>query len=629
MPKVGMHIVGPDARPQDKAHSDYEQWSSMRSAVVSYGKRAGTIRKDGSGSGSTVSPDSEAVEGITDFIDDLLPAPYDFESLASLHENSSALRQNVDAMMTNIDAFGHSFTPTIDFDNPDIDEVIKNTMIREKLDTIGKTDLMLLTPDDWESIEPTPEAVEARRELWSKISSIEKGVVKSYFESLNPLCPFSELRTETRQGIEIMGNAGWEIIREEPEDVTSKIKEVYYVSFINMWLMKADRKTTTSKVIVRKDDVNFEEIEVDRYFRRFVKNTAQGKVYFKQMGDPRILSRHSGIFYDTIEEMEAEEEGDSRPANELLHWKVNAPNSSYGIPRWVGALLSVMGSRASEEVNFLYFDNKAIPPMVLMVSGGRLAESSVERIQTHLEEQIKGRKNFHKIMVIEALPADAEVDAGGEIEHSGKMRMELRPLVKEMQNDGLFQTYDANNIMKVGRSFRQPSILTGDTRDMNRSTSDTAKALGEEQVYEPQRNIFDSRMDRDFLTTARIHFWKYKSNAPVQRIPNDLVANATKSLREGAITPNECRIILSDAFSMELPRRPEDWANMPPKISQQQARTPKPEAASSGSSPEPELTLAQKVSQGMSLIRRSIEDGIEDAKDDLFNKELLESGDDI
>jgi len=58
--------------------------------------------------------------------------PYDPETLAVLHENSSALRPNVDAYVTNIEAFGHRLEPVIDLDAGDADVRIANAMIVER-----------------------------------------------------------------------------------------------------------------------------------------------------------------------------------------------------------------------------------------------------------------------------------------------------------------------------------------------------------------------------------------------------------------------------------------------------------------------------------------------------------------
>jgi PBSX family phage portal protein len=319
---------------------------------------------------------------------------------------------------------------------------------------------------------------------------------------------------------------------------------------------------------VRRDAVNYENIQVQRFFRRFVRITGIVRIYYKEMGDPRTVSRMTGRYYESVEHLKADEGETAQPANELMHWKIPSQMSPYGTPRWIGALLSVLGSRAAEEVNFLYFDNKAIPPMILMVSGGRLVDDSVTKIESYFQERLKGRENFHKIMVIEALPTGA---SDGEGDPSGRMKMELQPLMGQMQKDQMFGEYDASNTLKIGRAFRLPSILTGETRDMNRSTSETAKALAEEQIYQPARDVFDAVMDRIVLPNQGTRFWRFKTGAPVQRIPADLVSQAMACLGGGAITPNEARALLSDAFSRDLIHRSEDWANIPPALAAQAA----------------------------------------------------------
>jgi capsid portal protein len=138
-----------------------------------------------------------------------------------------------------------------------------------------------------------------------------------------------------------------------------------------------------------------------------------------------------------------------------------SPRSAYGVPRWVGNLLAVLGSRQAEEINFLYFENKSVPPLAILVSGGRLSAQSIPRIEDFIENHIRGKRNFHKILILEAEPAGGS----GGIEHSGRLKVELRPLTSAQQNDALFQNYDERNIDKVRQSFRLPRMLRGDIRD--------------------------------------------------------------------------------------------------------------------------------------------------------------------
>ena len=90
-------------------------------------------------------------------------------------------------------------------------------------------------------------------------------------------------------------------------------------------------------------------------------------VYFKSFGDPRVISRSTGRVFSDIAALKAAKPDDG-PATELLHFAIHSPRSPYGVPRWVGTLLCVLGSRQMEEVNFLYFENKSVPPMALLLS---------------------------------------------------------------------------------------------------------------------------------------------------------------------------------------------------------------------------------------------------------------------
>src|SRR5262249_62103184 len=129
------------------------------------------------------------------------------------------------------------------------------------------------------------------------------------------------------------------------------------------------------------------------------------------------------------------------PATETLHFTVPSTGPPYGVPRWIGALLSVLGSREMEEVNYLYFSNKSVPPLALLVSGGRLSDASVPRIERHIQENLKGKDGFHKILILEA-DGGATGDA--------KAKIQLVPLTQAQQGDQLFGAYDSANIDKVG-----------------------------------------------------------------------------------------------------------------------------------------------------------------------------------
>lgn len=578
--RLGMRVVGPAFGP-DTGTDQSEQWEGVRQTIARLAKRMNIPSDEERVPAPRVrgrtkiakqdreppaaSAEDDDLEGATqtDFIDDVMIPPFDLEALCMLYENSGALRRNIDAMVTNVDGFGQRFEPVLDFSSPDINDQIRDIKLREELE--GIDDLLEVSAATLESKAPSLEEVESTKNLWSMLANVEKGRLESFFAFVNPLTTFTKLRKSTRQDMELLGNAGWEVIRKNNEDPTSKITDIYHVPFVNVRLIRADSKPTLVKVRIRKDPIHYDEVEVYRHFRRYVRIVGSTRTYYKDFGDERIVSRTTGRYYTSIGDLQEEEGSGAKPAHELFHWQIRSPKSAYGVPRWMGELIAVLGNRASEEVNLLYFDNKAIPPMVLLVSGGRVSESSVERIASYIEDRVRGRQNFHKILILEAVPAGEDVDSG-DLEHSGRMRIELKPLMKELPQDALFQTYDSNNQIKIGRAFRLPQILTGDHRDQNRATAEVSKAMAEEQVFQPERDDFDSVINRHFLPSLLIHFWCFRTQAPVQRFPDSLIENVRKSLMSGSITPNEARKLIADAFSIDLPFRNEDWAKSPPNV---------------------------------------------------------------
>jgi PBSX family phage portal protein len=276
------------------------------------------------------------------------------------------------------------------------------------------------------------------------------------------------------------------------------------------------------------------------------------QVFFKAFGDPRVLSKRSGKVFPSVEALRRTD-ADDGPATELLHFAIQSPRSPYGVPRWVGALLAVLGSRQMEEVNYLYFENKSVPPLALLISGGRLSESSVPRIERFIEENLKGKANFHKILILEA--------EGGQGENRAKI--ELRPLTEAQQQDALFQVYDERNIDKVGGAFRLPRLLRGESKDFNRATAESALRFAEDQVFQPERDEFDYLINRKLLADMGIRFWRFRSQTPVTRDPERMTAMVERLVRVGVLTPEEGRFLAGDIFNREFRKIGDDWTKRP------------------------------------------------------------------
>lgn len=493
--------------------------------------------------------------------------PYPPDALNTLLEHSGALRQNVDAMVANIDSFGYRFEPVLDLEADDADEEIASLLLLEAAEAAAESvdrmggDVAAIVADPQRQLpEPTPEQVEQRKKELREQMRFEKRHVAQFFESCCLEYSFVTLRRRTRQDIEVEGNGYWEVTRSED----GEIAQFDHVPAFTMRMRALDREPTQIVARVPTADFDWQDIHTRKRFRRFVQVFEGRTVVFKEFGDPRLISRKDGrVFATPFDAAVAEKEDPADGlATEILHFKVHSSKTPYGVPRWIGNLLSVLGSRQAEEVNYMYFENKSVPPLAVLVSGGRISESSVQRIKEFIENDIKGKKNFHKLLVLEAEGQELGSNPLG----GGKMRIDLKPLTAAQHNDALFQNYDERNIDKVGQSFRLPRMLRGDIRDFNRATAEAAVEFAEAQVFGPERDEFDFTINRRILPLLGIRFWKFKSNSPATRNPVDLSDMISKLVNANVMTPQEAREEAGNVFNREFKKVSAPWVRQPVQL---------------------------------------------------------------
>ncbi|MGE5787432.1 MAG: phage portal protein, partial [Myxococcales bacterium] len=170
-------------------------------------------------------------------------------------------------------------------------------------------------------------------------------------------------------------------------------------------------------------------------------------------------------------------------------------------------------------------------------------------------ENLKGKANFHKILILEA-------DGAGTGD-GGRAKIELHPLTEAQQKDALFAQYDERNIDKVGSSFRLPRILRGETKELNRATADAALRFAEDQVFQPERDEFDFLMNRRILSDLGIRFWHFRTQTASPRDPERLAEMVERLVRVGVLTPEEARALAGDVFNREFRKLGDDWTKRP------------------------------------------------------------------
>lgn len=479
----------------------------------------------------------------------VIAPPYDPALLLRLWENSGLLNPNVESYMTNIESLGHRLEPMFDFDAQGVKDQIREAMWAEE------GDLDVPFPDD-PAVDKVLEGLRVR-------SQMEKVRFNCFIESVNPEGSFVTLRRTTRQDLEITGNAYWEVLRNKK----GQIARFVHVPSLHMRLTRASSEPTEVTDRAPVGLTGWDKVKQFRFFRRFAqiinnRSTDNPFTWFKEFGDPRVLNRRTGVFYADMKEFKAKAGPGDTPATEIIHFKLRRPGESYGVPRWIGNLLAIMGSRAADEVNYDYFDNKAIPPMALLVSGGRIGQDDVNKIEKYIHNNIRGRSNFHKILLIEAQPPETSQMAGQAVQP----KLTFERLMDQQQGDALFQKYDERNMEKIGNSFRLPRLMRGDIRDFNRATAQAALRFVEDQVFQPERNEFDAAFNRRVLPELDIRLWKFRSNGHQTRDPDTVAEIAAKLVRNGVLKPNEARTLVSDVLPQDFEPVDEQWAKIPPQI---------------------------------------------------------------
>jgi PBSX family phage portal protein len=509
-----------------------------------------------------------------------LAPPYDPEAMCLLVEHSNSLRQNVDAYATNIDGFGFRFDPVIDFEAEDARDKVRDTLMLERLAALEAGTLAEGT-----NVAPTVDEANARFDELRQHSRVERARLEAFFDFACFDHSFVDLRRRTRQDLEVTGNAFWEVLRDGKGDLARFV----YVPSYTVRLLPLARDPVEVRERVRVSPVTFDTVSARRRLRRYVQIQGSERAFFKSFGDPRVISRNTGAAFANIAALRSADPTDG-PATELLHFAIHSPRSPYGVPRWVGTLLSVLGSRQMEEVNYLYFENKSVPPMALLISGGRLSDASVPRIERFIEENLKGKANFHKILILEA-------DGAGTGD-GGRAKIELRPLTDAQQHDALFQVYDERNIDKVGGAFRLPRMLRGESKDFNRATAESALRFAEDQVFQPERDEFDFLMNRKVLADMGIRFWRFRSQTPVTRDPERMTEMVERLVRVGVLTPEEGRVLAGDIFNREFRKIGDDWTKRPITLTLAGVQTQSVDLTPAA---RPPSTLAQSAKQLLTL----------------------------
>jgi PBSX family phage portal protein len=354
---------------------------------------------------------------------------------------------------------------------------------------------------------------------------------------------FTRLRRNTRRDVETTGFSWWEVLRNESTNKIVGFKQCPAYS-----VRMAPRQTIATlfkqnRIVGSGTKRKIVTVDKHKHFRKYAQirqgflDDGQAKItWFKEYGDPRRMNRESGE-YD-------EKTPPEKLATEMIHHFRYSGSEPYGSPRYIGAMLALVGARSSEEINFHTFRNNNIPSMALLVSGGSVTDETIDRLAEFASETIQGSDNYSKFLVIEATPDEEEGD-------SSSVRLELKPLTAEQHTDAMFQNYDANAREKIRESFRIPPILIGRSEDYTRATADASLKMTDEQVFDPERRDEDHLINR-ILVDMGMLYHEFQSNTPNVTNDQDIINIIAAAEKAGGMTPRVAHGMIEDLLGKEM-----------------------------------------------------------------------------
>lgn len=490
----------------------------------------------------------------------VIEPPYSPRLLIQMLSMSQSLRPAIDAYAVNIDQFGHTLKSTLDLSRDDIKAVVGSSMLEERRMEAELLSLETGKPPI-EPEEPTPAEIKARIAEVAKDMERERQRIEFWLKSCCPEMTFIALRKISRVDLELTGNAYWEVIRND----LGEPAEINHIPVASIAATVRDTVPTKVEVRLHRTPITIASVMQRIHFRKYIQQGAPGTEprYFKQHGDPRVMSSKTGTYYKDARALDRAEK-DVAPATEVRHFKIDTPASEvYGAPRWEGCMIGLQGARDAEEVNFHYFRNKSVPPMALLVSGSTVSKDTVDELKDTIENDLHGTKNFHRVLVIQA-----ESTAGPM--SSGTTKLELKPLVQI--TEGQFMHYIEKNAASLVGSFRLPQLYRGEISSFNRATAQVAVEVTEQQVFHPEREAFDSVINRFFFYDLGIRYWLFKSLGPPTANADERATIVCEGAKQGIPTLNEARELWGVLVGRELEPIAEPWGNLPLLVALEVAR---------------------------------------------------------
>ena len=304
--------------------------------------------------------------------------------------------------------------------------------------------------------------------------------VEDFFNDPYPQTSFTTMRRKLRWDLESTGNGYFEVIR-------NAVGLLIYLKRVDpktMRLIRLGEAKITKKEVIRNGKKFIINMNVRP--RAYVQKVGTNTIYFKEFGTGFNINSQTGEWSDDNTAISFNDRG-----NEIIHFTtIDDSHTPYGLPRWINQIPSIVGSREAEEYNLEFFNNGGIPPVMISVSGGVIAQQS----KTELDNLLSGKaKTKMRGVVIETH------SVGGDLSSNNKVDVKIDKFGNEQVKDSMFEKYDVNCEKRIRSSFRLPPLFVGKAEDYSYATAYASYAIGEAQVFKPERFEFDEIINKTIM----------------------------------------------------------------------------------------------------------------------------------
>jgi len=190
-------------------------------------------------------------------------------------------------------------------------------------------------------------------------------------------------------------------------------------------------------------------------------------------------------------------------------------------------LPSVIGSRSAEELNLEYFAAGGIPPLMIFITGGAMAETARKQLEGLLAGKARNK--------LKGIVADIQ-STSGTIDKGGGVKIDIESFGSDRQQDSMFENYDVRCEQRVRASFRLPPLFVGKADDYSYASVFASYTLAEAQVFQPERMEFDEAFNNTVMKELTKGVYRIKSKPLTVADAETNLNTLRTAMNGGAIT---------------------------------------------------------------------------------------------